>query len=615
MLQLCALERELCSNLMRGGNQAWREGRKALWRGMSNTPQKLTLCPAPQLDWSRPEAPASDAFGDIYFSVEGGLAETEAVFLKACGLPERWQGRSQFTVAELGFGTGLNFLALLRLWRKTRCVGQCLDFVSVEKYPLDKDTLAKALSHFPELSDLAASLLVQWPGRVRGIHRLHFDGGVTLTLIHEDVKSGLSGLDFKADAWFLDGFSPAKNPDMWSSDIMALVGTRAAPGCRVGTFTAAGFVRDGLSRAGFKTDKVAGFGRKRHRLEAVMPGERAERAQLRPVIIGAGIAGASLAAGFLRRGITPIVIDAQDGRGASGNPAAIIKPRLDRQDKPESRFFLSCYLYALQRYDAVDCVLSRGIFHAAKSPEDAKRFEDLVQLSPLPPRHMYSDAGPFELQGLRFPAGLVINPAKALAYFLGGAERVKGRAANIHTADGVYTVQNAEGQILATGSHIFWTIGAGIKAITDFDTLEMRYSRGQLSWAQNGVGLDKSLTYGGYAIPMGEALLLGATHERVDGEGAYALRAEDDAKNLGAFSATCGRVVKPLDRPGRASIRVNSKTTLPVIAHRANVSALTGLGSRGFVFAPLICDALAAEAIGAPSGLAEGLFRKVLSVD
>ena len=174
-------------------------------------PKPLTACTPPALDWSRPGVPAAVNFGDIYFSTDGGLAETEAVYLTACGLPGRWEGRKTFTIGELGFGSGLNFLAAWRMWESARPKGGRLEFFSIEKFPFAEDELQKALTAWPELADYSERLIARWPGRVKGIHRLHLAKDVTLTLIHDDVLSGLRAVTVKTDAWFLDGFSPAKN--------------------------------------------------------------------------------------------------------------------------------------------------------------------------------------------------------------------------------------------------------------------------------------------------------------------------------------------------------------------------------------------------------------------
>jgi len=170
------------------------------------SPLPLTQTPAATLDWSRPGTPAASDFGDIYFSTDGGLEETRAVFLEGCGLPGGWREADVFTIAELGFGSGLNFLASWQAWRQSAQPHQRLHFVSFEKFPFDKTQLQHALSAWPELAQFSSQLVENWPGRVKGIHRLHF-GPVTLTLFHDDVLSGLAQADnLKANAWFRDIF-------------------------------------------------------------------------------------------------------------------------------------------------------------------------------------------------------------------------------------------------------------------------------------------------------------------------------------------------------------------------------------------------------------------------
>lgn len=588
--------------------------------------QLMRLCPAPALDWSRPGTPASDDFGDIYFSVDGGLEETRAVYLQACGLPARWtaqDAKAVFTVAELGFGTGLNFLATWQAWaaQTERRRSQRLHFISVEKFPLDREALTQALSHWPELARVSGPLIAAWPGRVRGIHRLHF-GDVTLTLIHDDVRAGLDAVSFKADAWYLDGFSPARNPDMWSADVMARVGARAAVGARIGTFTAAGFVREGLTAAGFSVSKVDGYGRKRHRIEAVMNTQvkltdtAAPPVPDNPVIIGAGIAGASLVAAFLRRGIVPTVIDADDNKAASGNPAAIVKPRLDRQDRADSRFFLSSYLYALRAYHAAESVLSTGVFHAAKSEDEVARFKALVAQSPLGAAHMHWDTGPNNTQGIMFPTALTIDPRRAVDALCRGANRVRGRVARIDNLNDGVAVMGEDGAVLARGSHVIFAVGAGVRDFARFDPLGLRFSRGQLTWAQTdmaGTDTGGTITYGGYAIPLADGTLLGATHSRLQDGDIYSPEAVDDAANLSAYAAVMGQAATQIARPSRVSVRVNTAQTWPLrVDCGARVCALTGLGSRGFVFAPLLAEALVSDLCGDPPAIEDGLFHKTV---
>ena len=554
-------------------------------------PEPLTACDPPRLDWSRPGTPAATDFGDIYFSVDGGLEETEAVYLRGCGLPERWQGRSRFSIGELGFGSGLNFLAAWRMWNNHKPGGGHLHFVSVEKFPFSKDELGKALSAWPGLESLAGRLIDIWPGPVKGVHRLHVTADVTLTLVHDDVLDGLKNLDGSIDAWFLDGFSPAKNPDMWSEDVMAEVGRLSAPGARIGTFTVAGAVRAALTSAGFAVEKKEGSGRKRHRLEAVYPGSTKEMsAVMKPVILGRGIAGAALARSFLRRGIEPVIIDPDDGTAASGNPAAIVKPRLDLQDRPESRFFLESYLYALEAYRESGAILSRGVFHAARSETESERFAKLLNHAALPKDHMAWRKGPYDLEGLDFPQGLVIDPKTACRFFAGKTPKLTARAYQVDTEKDVYSVKDMNGQVLATGTHIFAATGAGIRDLMPSFDLPLRYSRGQITSAETGAC--ETMAYGGYAIPLEGSTLLGATHARLTGADPYEVADVDDVENIEKFENITGETAGLIPGGSRASIRVTRANTLPLIHKHGDVYTLTALGSRGFVFAPLLAEQL-----------------------
>ena len=547
-------------------------------------PKPLTQCDPPALDWSRPGTPAASDFGDIYFSVDGGLAETEAVFLKACGLPEGWQNRRRFVIGELGFGSGLNFLAAWRMWEATKPQDGRLHFVSVEKFPFGAAQLEQALSAWPELETYSAALIAQWPGRVKGFHRLHF-GDVTLTLIHDDISKALDDLEAKVDAWFLDGFSPAKNPDMWSGEIMKKLAGLSAPGARLGTFTVAGSVRQALIEAGFEVEKKQGFGRKRHRLEARFPGEgEAEKEIEAPTIIGAGIAGASLARAFKRRGLTPTIIHDPNHKAASHNAAALVKPRLDLQDRPESRFFLGSYLYALNAYR--DHVVTEGVVHTPKTEVETERFKKLNIQAPLPKAHFDFDEGKNELA---LGQSLVIEPKAVLKDWLSGLSLTTDKPAD----DGL--------KILAAGF--------GLKALLKDQNIPLRFSRGQLTWAEAKISMP--MTYGGYAIPLDEGVLLGATHQRLGDEDPFKLRAEDDVENLAGFEKFTALKAAPSTKSSRASVRVTTADTLPLVDKvEENLWLFTGLGSRGFVFAPLLAEAIASHICGDPLPISKKVWAR-----
>lgn len=217
---------------------------------------------SPRLLWSEDGAPRSGRFGDVYFSREDGLAESRAVFLGGCGLPEAWKGRDRFTVAELGFGTGLNIAALLDLWRRERPAGARLHVFSVEAFPLGREEAARALAAWPELGGAAGALLDAWPAPTPGFHRLDLPQfACTLDLAIGEVEWALSQWSGPADAWFLDGFAPSTNPDMWSDAVLDRIAALSAPDARLATFTVAGAVRRGLSERGFVVDKRPEIGR------------------------------------------------------------------------------------------------------------------------------------------------------------------------------------------------------------------------------------------------------------------------------------------------------------------------------------------------------------------
>lgn len=563
-------------------------------------PKPLTLCPPANIEFGQKSAPEAPDFGDIYFSTDGGAEETRVIFHQACGLPERWRDLSYFAIGELGFGTGLNFLETVQLWQKHSKTSQRLHYISVEKYPLDKAQLFSALKFWPGDLALKMQLVKNWPGRVKGYHSIDLDT-VRLTLIHDDVIAGLSELSGKMDAWFLDGFSPSKNPDMWNPAVMAQLARLSAPGARLGTFTVARSVRDGLAEAGFDVEKKPGFGRKRDRLEATFPGKKHyTKPDIRPVIIGAGIAGASLAHSFIQRGIKPIIIDPNDGTAASGNPSAIVKPRLDLQDRPESRFFLSSYLYALNRYQDLRCIIENTVAHKCLTEKEQSRYQRLLEQQVLPVDHFQTH----NQRDFVFPEAVIIDPAMARARSLERVDFIKGSASNFKNGQ----IFNADGQVLADGSHIFWTCGFGIRALDKFTDLNLRYSRGQLSWIKGA--LQMTTTYGGYAIPLGGHTLLGATHKRLDEHSPFDPRPEDDLENFEKFENAFGVRPIPADLPARSSVRVTTPSTLPMIFGGGNEWGLTGLGSRGFVFAPLLAEALVAKICGEVLPLSEKVWTR-----
>ncbi|MDR3213465.1 MAG: tRNA (5-methylaminomethyl-2-thiouridine)(34)-methyltransferase MnmD, partial [Azoarcus sp.] len=295
----------------------------------------MPIQPAP-LQFAADGTPCSEAYGDVYYSAAGGLGQARHVFLAGNGLPERWRGRERFVVVETGFGMGLNFLATWAAWQDDPARPRTLHFVSFEMHPFRREDLARLHAAWPELAPLAAELRADWPPLVGGMHRLHLAGGrVCLTLYFGDVREGLAQLDAHADAIFLDGFSPAKNPAMWSAKVFYLLSRLAAPDATLATWSVAGEVREGLRRASFVTEKTPGFGGKREMLRGHLyphPQRKNTAAPLpavrHAIVIGAGAAGSAVAERLAARGWDIDLIDAANGPGlgASGNRAGVLRP-------------------------------------------------------------------------------------------------------------------------------------------------------------------------------------------------------------------------------------------------------------------------------------------------
>ncbi len=209
-------------------------------------------------------APKSKEFDDVYFSADDGLAESEYVFLDGNRLPRKWQEEDRFVICETGFGTGLNFLAAWKRFEETTKPHQTLDFISFEKYPLDVEEIALHLQPWREFFEGNLKKLLQlYPPLFPGFHRIALTDRVTLTLIFDDVNDAIPQVQAQVDAWFLDGFKPSTNPDMWTETVFENMARLSRKGARVSTFTAAGQVRRGLEAVGFDVEKVQGFGRKR----------------------------------------------------------------------------------------------------------------------------------------------------------------------------------------------------------------------------------------------------------------------------------------------------------------------------------------------------------------
>ena len=304
--------------------------------------------------------PFSPEFADVYHSASGA-GQSRHVFLCGNDLPARWARMRLFTVVETGFGVGLNFMATWTAWKEDRERCDRLHYVAIEKHPFTLQSLVSLHGRYPEFAIPSATLCAAWPPAVPGMHRLHFDGGrVSLTVCFGDARDVVPELALDADAFYLDGFAPDRNPDMWSPGLMKALSRLAAPGATIATYSTARAVRDALAAAGFTTERRAGFGGKREMLAGRFaprwplrnrtqePGSVSEKSAL---VIGAGVAGASVTERLCARGWRVDLVERRAGPAeeGSGMVAGVLQPHVSRDDSILSRFTRAGFLYASKR--------------------------------------------------------------------------------------------------------------------------------------------------------------------------------------------------------------------------------------------------------------------------
>lgn len=564
-----------------------------------------------RLDWRRDdggeEAPHSAAFDDVYFSCHDGRAETEHVFLGANRLPERfaaWQEPRPFVIGETGFGTGLNMLCAWACFDAHASPAARLHLVSTEKFPLEREDLARALAAWPDLAARADRLVAQWPEPVAGVHRLWLDERVTLDLHFGDTTERLERLDGRVDAWFLDGFAPSKNPEMWRPALFAALVARSRPGATLATFTCAGVVKRGLAAAGFAWRKVPGFGRKREMLagEIVAPPEDRRRAATpwftppaaRPVrrvaVIGAGIAGTSVAAALARRGVAVTLIDREGpGSGGSGNEQGALYVKLAADTNPQSRVYLAGLLHSRRLLAALDPERTLwspcGVLQLAMRDKEQARQARFLAHHPLPENVVHGVSAeeasrlsgtPLEHGALHYPEAGWVRPA-ALCRRLAATPGVEFRRAEVTgltPEENGWTLTLADGERLAADQVVIAT-AALANRFAQTAALPLQPVRGQISrltLPEGAPTLDRVVCAGGYVPPpLDGTLTFGATFAPNRDE--TEVREADHAANLAELEATlpafvaalreAGAALEPAALEGRAAVRAASPDKSP----------------------------------------------------
>lgn len=618
--------------------------------------------------------PYSSVYGDVYHSADSGPGQSRHVFLAGNNLPENWTARRVFTVVETGFGLGLNFLTTWQAWRADPARPGRLHFVSVEKHPFSLVALRVVHERYAGFEALAAELHQAWPVLVPGVHRLHFDDGrVTLTLVFADAIHALSNLRLRADAFFLDGFAPARNGEMWSHRLMKALARLALPGATLATYTSARAVRDALAEAGFIVTKRRGFGRKRDMLTARFEPRWTPRhgppalpswPQRHAIVIGAGVAGGAVTERLTARGWHVDLIERGAGPAAetSGLHAAAFQPQISIDDGIPARFTRAGFLYAIACWRALASWGHKfehqycGIMRIARDAADEARMAQAVAVHGYPSDYVqFADRAAASLHagievprgGWWFPQGGWIRPAALVAAQLDAARASYTQASvNPHFGKQVRALRRdgdhwqalaVDGSVIATAPVVILANAGDALFLADI-MQPLQRIRGQLTHLPAATApLPRTVVTGDcYLLPaVGGITVTGASYDIADGD--MEMRATDHAENLDRLARLLNRSLPPgtAMSGGSVGFRCVAPDRLPLIgalpdvvaayerradlagAHLEDLPRLQGLygafayASRGLAWAALGGELIASLLEGEPPPLEQDLVDAV----
>lgn len=615
-----------------------------------------------QLDWDDHGQPYSRQFDDVYFAREDGLGETRHVFLDINDLAARFAALpagGRLVIGETGFGTGTNFLCAWQLFSQTAPADARLHFVSVEKYPLSHADLQRTLALWPELVPWAEPLLEQYVAMHPGFQRILLDGGrVVLTLLIGDALEMLPQLDARIDAWFLDGFAPAKNPQMWNLPLYQQLARLSAPGATLSTFASSGFVRRGLKEAGFIMRRVPGYGTKWENLrgdfptQAYVPGKpwfarpRHAPTARTALVIGAGMAGCSTAASLAARGwqVTLLERHARIASEASGNPQGVLYLKLSAHGTALSQLIVAGFGHIrrqLQRLQAGQDWAACGVLQLAMDAKEEQRHAQLTAAFPADLLHSVSREQAQAIAGVELPAGGLFFPQAGWAHPPALCAKLIDhpniRLLTHHEAlqlerDGEQWHALADGKMLARASVVVLAGAADVRRFAAAADLPLKRIRGQITrvpQSESSNALACVVCAEGYVAPVrnGEHTL-GASFDFHSKD--TATTTAEHASNLELLQEIStdlsarlhAEQLDPAALQGRAAFRCTSPDYLPIVGPLADSAAFaetyaalrkdarqvpeapcpwldglyvnTGHGSRGLITAPLSGELLAA---------------------
>lgn len=599
-----------------------------------------------RVDFSDAEVAQAPDYGDVYHARAGAFAQARHVFLGGNQLPARWQGRTRFVILETGFGLGNNFLASWAAWREDPQRCERLVFISIEKHPLTREDLARAHARSPA-PELAAQLLAAWPPLTPNLHSLNFEEGrVRLLLALGDARDWLRELVAEVDAIYLDGFAPARNPEIWDPWLLKSLGRLAAPGCTAATWSVARPVRDGLASAGFVVEKVPGFAAKgqmsvarfapRHALQrppgrqALAPGAR------EALVIGAGLAGAACAHALAREGLAVTVLEAraESASEGSGNPGGLFHGTLHPGDGVHARFNRAAALATQRLLAELPPLpwLQPGLLRL-ETKLDVAAMQATLAAQGLPADYLQALTAeaaaacsglPLHGPAWFYPGGGALPPRAYVQALLQAAQArllTHCPVAALRRGGAGWQALDGEGRLLAEAPALVLAGGQAGQALLAslMPGLPLVAQRGQISHLAAAAPLPRLPVAGaGYALADGEGgLWCGATAQLGDPD--PQLRESDQASNLAQWAELAGLAHAP-EAPlaGRVGWRLVTPDRLPLVggvpaaeqsgrqdllrglARLPGLVLCTALGSRGISWAALAGQVAAAQLCGSP---------------
>lgn len=585
------------------------------------------------MQWSEDGSVESRDYGDVYFQRGQGLAESRYIYLDQNHLPECFtqiaKGRP-FSIAELGFGTGLNFLVTADLFLKQAPDEAVLHYTSFEKHPLLSADLARIYDYWKDELPLTEDLLRLQPPLVEGFHTLSLaNGRIRLTLIYGDVRDMLPQVTGKFDAWFLDGFAPKSNPDMWEESLLLDIGHRTKPGGTLATFTVAGKVWRGLEAAGFTVTKVKGFGIKWSMIAATMPGEKVLNEKMKTIaVIGAGIAGCSVAYALAQHGHAVTLIDrhSSPAREASGNPVGIIYPKMTADPSPSAQYYMTCFSHARAQLMALGLPSwqAYGVMHMDLSDEDSARHTAIPVRNEYPAEVSEYKPG----QGLLQPLAGAVSPAEwceTLANHPLIEKTLDCEIAKLEKAESQWTLIDGKGENVITADIVIVACAYHSKIFDQTKWLPLQSLRGQLTFltpTDASRKIENVVCHDGYIAPVRNGIHVAGASFQKEEPGPCDVRPEDHEETLGKLQKNLPQLsfTQSNITGGRTAYRATTPDKLPVIGHCpdfdhyvTNFAALrhggtaddakpvyhdglylmTGFGSHGLTTAPLAGEVIA----------------------